>query len=77
MKEVEGPVKLIWSREQDMQHSTYRTMARARMRARLAADGLPSLLRAEVATLQTYRRIGGLDDMPYTLPGLRLSYAGV
>lgn len=74
---TQGPVKLIWSREEDMRHSTYRTMARARLRAQLAQDGRPSLLRVELATLHTYRRIGGLDDTAYDLHGLRLSYAGV
>lgn len=35
------PVKLIWSREEDIQHDMYRPAAVARMRATLGADGSP------------------------------------
>lgn len=42
----EAPVKLLWSREEDMRHDFYRPAARARYRAGLAADG--SLLGIDV-----------------------------
>ena len=35
------PVKLIWSREEDMQHDHYRPAVVSRFRAALDADGLP------------------------------------
>ncbi|HEY5666029.1 MAG TPA: molybdopterin cofactor-binding domain-containing protein [Gammaproteobacteria bacterium] len=35
------PVKLIWSREQDMQHDYYRDVVLMRMQAALGADGRP------------------------------------
>jgi isoquinoline 1-oxidoreductase subunit beta len=40
-KEVDAPVKLVWSREQDIQHDYYRPYGRARVVAGLGADGLP------------------------------------
>ena len=43
------PVKVTWSREEDIQHDVYRPPARARMKARLGADGLPVALDIEIA----------------------------
>lgn len=43
------PVKLIWSREQDIGHGIYRSHALARLRAVLGADGLPLAYEATVA----------------------------
>ncbi len=40
-KAVGGPVKVIWSREDDIRHDQYRPAARHQMRAGLAADGSP------------------------------------
>jgi isoquinoline 1-oxidoreductase beta subunit len=37
-------VKVLWSREEDMQHDHYRPMTMARYRAALGADGLPVAL---------------------------------
>ena len=49
-KAVEGrPVKVIWSREEDIRHDTYRPAARGRFRARLGADGLPVALDMRIA----------------------------
>lgn len=40
-KAVGAPVKVIWSREDDIRHDQYRPAARHQMRAGLAADGSP------------------------------------
>lgn len=40
-REVKGPVKVIWSREEDMQHSTYRPYHYNRLSATLDAQGRP------------------------------------
>jgi isoquinoline 1-oxidoreductase beta subunit len=49
-KAVEGrPVKVIWSREEDIRHDTYRPAARGRFRARLGQDGLPVALDMRIA----------------------------
>jgi isoquinoline 1-oxidoreductase beta subunit len=40
-KEVKQPVKLIWTREEDIQHDWYRPCGMARLVAGLAPDGMP------------------------------------
>jgi isoquinoline 1-oxidoreductase beta subunit len=50
-KAVEGrPVKVIWSREEDIRHDTYRPAAKGRFRARLGEDGLPVALDMRIAS---------------------------
>ena len=41
-REVEHPVKLVWSREEDIRHDFYRPFGMARMVAGLDAEGLPT-----------------------------------
>ena len=40
-KEVPQPVKMLWSREQDIAHDIYRPFGMARLAAGLDADGMP------------------------------------
>jgi isoquinoline 1-oxidoreductase beta subunit len=44
------PVKVTWTREEDMRHDTYRPVAKGRFRVALGEDGLPSVLDMRVAT---------------------------
>jgi len=46
---VGGPVKLIWSREEDLQHDYYRPAAAVRMTAGLDAKGAPVAYQVETA----------------------------
>jgi isoquinoline 1-oxidoreductase subunit beta len=48
-KEVEAPVKLVWTREEDMRHDFYRPFGMARMAAALDAEGMPIALKIRVA----------------------------
>jgi isoquinoline 1-oxidoreductase subunit beta len=54
------PVKLIWTREDDMQHDFYRPMAVHQLAAAIGADGKPSALTWRVASQSVTGRIFGL-----------------
>jgi isoquinoline 1-oxidoreductase beta subunit len=58
------PVKMIWSRETDMQAGGYRPAGAARVRISLGADGMPTCLRADLANpnLLEHTRIGMPPD---------------
>jgi CO/xanthine dehydrogenase Mo-binding subunit len=40
-KQVDGPVKVVWTREEDIRHDIYRPYYYDRMTAGLDAQGLP------------------------------------
>ena len=48
-KQVGKPVKLIWSREQDIRRDRYRPQAAVRFKTALGADGKPQALQARIA----------------------------
>jgi isoquinoline 1-oxidoreductase subunit beta len=48
-KEVDAPVKLVWTREEDVRHDFYRPCGMARLVAGLNADGIPLALRMRLA----------------------------
>ena len=58
---VKRPVKVIWSREEDIQQDYFRPAYAARFRASLAEDGLPTALEA---------RITGSGPLNYVRPDL-------
>jgi isoquinoline 1-oxidoreductase beta subunit len=81
-KAVGAPVKLIWTREEDMQHDRYRPQAAIRFRAGLGADGTPVAWQARTAVGSIRRSLGwdpvsngvessaveGLANTPYAFP---------
>lgn len=87
------PVQTIWSREEDIQHDTYRPAAMARFTAQLGADGLPTSFRAHlvspsVSTQFMTRLMGrgggpdktnvdGVTALPYHLPNLDVRHSMV
>jgi isoquinoline 1-oxidoreductase subunit beta len=88
-KEFDAPVKLIWSREQDIAHDRYRPFGMARLTAGLDADGMPlactirlagpsfvaSLLPGFGTNIIDRTFVSGLaDEMPYAIPNYRLDY---
>jgi isoquinoline 1-oxidoreductase beta subunit len=61
-KETGGrPIKVTWTREEDMRHDVFRPAAAARMQARLGADGYPVAFDMKVAApsiaVSTLRRL--------------------
>ena len=89
-KAVGRPVKLVWSREQDIAHDYYRPVAMARMTAGLDAAGMPVAWHVRMTgnsiwgTLMPALLRGGVDrqfqegflaDMPYDIPNYLADYA--
>ena len=88
-KEADGPVKLVWSREEDIQHDLYRPFGMARLAAGLDASGMPiawsirlagpSFVASIVPNLtgnfldRSY--VSGLtEEMPYAVPNYLIDY---
>ena len=89
-KAVEGrPVKLLWSREEDMQHDYYRPMTMMRFKAALDAAGGLTALRVRDASHSIMagvrpqeirdgvdrHALGGIIDSPYAVPNFRIEFA--
>jgi isoquinoline 1-oxidoreductase beta subunit len=83
-KTMKVPVKLTWSREDDMQHDQYRPAAMVKMAANLDANGMPNALEIKVATPPfgfeqnglPGTAVAGLADLEYKIPNLLISYQG-
>ena len=83
------PVKLIWSREEDIQHGRYRPVALVRMRAALDAANEPTAWYVRQADQSIFNSVrpemvkNGIDpigvrtfsDAPYAFPNIRMEYA--
>jgi isoquinoline 1-oxidoreductase subunit beta len=82
------PVKLIWTREEDMRHDFYRPMAAIRFRATLDANGMPSAYFNRSVThsiLSGFRpddvrggidrtSVEGLENIPYGFHQYRIEH---
>src|SRR5690349_10195128 len=85
-KEVGKPVKLVWTREEDMTQDRYRPQAAVRMKASLGPDGLPTGFDARIAVGSILRSTGinkvengievqaveGFANIPYAIPNVRV-----
>jgi isoquinoline 1-oxidoreductase subunit beta len=85
-KAVGAPVKVTWSREDDIQHDYYRTASYARFTAALDVDGFPTVWRNRIACPSLMARFGPLKDnfdrrsveicdtVPYAIPNIFVDY---
>lgn len=85
-KVVKRPVKLIWTREDDIRHDRYRPQAAISFKAGLGADGMPVALHIRTAVGSLLRSLGinkvangiepmaveGLSDNPYKVANTRV-----
>jgi isoquinoline 1-oxidoreductase beta subunit len=73
-RQVQAPVKVIWSREETMRHGRYRPMRVVKMQAGLGADGLPTAWTTRVIGIEeaipanNEQTVRGLMDIPYAVP---------
>ena len=88
---MEAPVKVLWTREDDIRHDFYRPAAVSRLAAALDAEGRPIAWQHDIASPAILARVapaavrGGIDptsvdgaaDLPYAIPHLRVRYARV
>jgi len=83
------PVKLMWSREEDMQHDFYRPASIVKLRAGLDAEGRVVAFEAKIACPSIlavlipralrngidFTAVRTLSDMPYSIHNQRIDYA--
>lgn len=67
-KQVGKPVKLIWSREQDIRRDRYRPQAAVRFRAALDGDGKPQAFQAQIAVGSLIRGGNGPQELQASEP---------
>ena len=68
---VDGPVKVVWSREEDMQHDFYRPASYHEFAAVLGANGMPEAWRHRIASQSILQRM-----VPGWVPGFAANWAG-
>jgi isoquinoline 1-oxidoreductase beta subunit len=86
-KAVKAPVKVVWSREDDMQHDFYRPISYARMQGAVDASGTPTVFTQHLVQQSLMKRLGALPPngvdfismdgsatLPYDIPNLKIEY---
>jgi isoquinoline 1-oxidoreductase beta subunit len=79
-KAVDVPVKVTWSREDDMRHDTYRPASYCRFAGAVDAEGWPVAWTASIACpafAGANTSTEGVRDNPYTIPNFAVDYHDV
>jgi len=79
-KAIGGPVKLTWTREDDMQQDAYRPASYCKFAGGLDADGWPVVWTTAVACTQfggPGTAVEGIHNGPYSLPNMQVDYHNV
>jgi isoquinoline 1-oxidoreductase beta subunit len=63
-KTISKPVKLVWTREEDMRRDRYRPQAAIAFKATLGKDGMPTAIQAQTAVGSIMQSIKGMLDFP-------------
>lgn len=87
-RQTQGPVKFVWSREEDIQHDMYRPLYLDRIAAALGDDGKPTAWFHRIVGSSIMARfapaavkdgidsdaVEGARDQPYAAPAVRVDY---
>ena len=86
-KAVGAPVKVVWSREDDMQHDFYRPISYARMSGAVDAAGKATVFAQHIVQQSLMKRLGSLPPngvdfisvdgsatLPYDIPNIKVEY---
>jgi len=76
-KKIGKPVKLIWSREEDMQHDFYRPITVNRLTCGIDGKGKPLFWKHRIVGMSRYRSTGGAVDLPYNIPNIYVDYVEI
>lgn len=87
-REVDAPVKVVWTREDDVQHDFYRPASHHHFRGGIDESGAPVawMHRMSTPAIDTYIQgegaehpergeVPGAADLPYAIPNIRVEYA--
>jgi isoquinoline 1-oxidoreductase beta subunit len=86
-KAVGRPVKVVWTREDDIQHDYYRPISYARMWGAVDATGKPTVFKQRNVQQSLMKRVGGLPpngvdfialdgsaNLPYDIANVKIEY---